>query len=161
MAGGEQHNERHISAERRAEIVRLRDEGLTFREISAEIGLSLRAVWKHYQNAMRDIPAGIVEAHAENAAVRKAEQLRRIDMQREAVVEVMTAKHVTVSQGRVVRDDDGEPILDDAPVLAAVDRLVKLDDEEAKLLGLYAEQKISHSGGVTYEIVGVDMSKLT
>jgi AcrR family transcriptional regulator len=159
MAGGEQRNERHISAERRVRIVELRDQGLTFREIVAETGLAYGTVWQHYQKAMRDLPAAISEAHAERAAERVGEQLRRIDMEREAVMEVLTARHVTVNQGRVVTED-GQPILDDAPVLAAVDRLVKLDDQEAKLLGLYAEQKVNLSGGLKYEIVGVSPEDL-
>jgi hypothetical protein len=44
----------------------------------------------------------------------------------------------------VVRDKDPEtgeimdPIIDDAPVLAAIDRLVKIEDRMSKLLGLDA-----------------------
>lgn len=140
MAGGEQRNERHESAIRRARIVELRDAGLTFREIAAEVGLAYQTVWDHYQKAMRDIPAAAVAAHRELIARRRDEQLRRIDMEREAVMEVLAARHVTVSNGQIIRED-GQPILDDAPVLVAVDRLVKLDDQEAKLLGLYAPTK--------------------
>lgn len=157
--GGERGNQRHASAQRRAEIVRLRDEGLTFREISEETGLALNAVWNHYQKAMRDIPAAAVAAHAEQLAARREEQLRRIDMEREAVTGVLAARHVTVSNGKVIYEGE-EPLLDDAPILNAVDRLVKLDDQEAKLLGLYAKTEVNVSGGVKYELVGVDPGDL-
>lgn len=140
MPGGERRNERHQSATRRARIVELRDAGLTFREIAAEVGLAVPTVWQHYQKAMRDIPASAVAAHRELITQRRDEQLRRIDMEREAVMEVLAARHVTVSNGQIIRED-GQPILDDGPVLTAVDRLVRLDDQEAKLLGLYAPTK--------------------
>ena len=157
---GEHGNQRHESAVKRARIVELRDAGLTFREIGEEIGLAVAAVWNHYQAAMRAIPAAAVAVHHENAAARLDEQLRRVDMEREAVMAVLTARHITISNGVAVRVD-GEPVLDDAPVLTAVDRLVKLDDQEAKLLGLYAEQKVNLSGGIRYEVVGVDGCDLT
>lgn len=159
MADREYGNRRHQSAQLRARIVELRDEGLTFREIAAEVNRDVHSTWTHYQKAMRDIPAPMVAAHAEQVANRREEQLRRIDMEREAVLEVLAARHVTVSNGKVMYEDDA-PILDDAPVLAAVDRLIKLDDQEAKLLGLNAKTEISHSGGVKYEVVGVPVEDL-
>ena len=72
---GEHGNQRHNSAERRKRIVELRDEGLSFRAIAAEINLDLKSVWIHYQKAMREIPAEAVAAHAANQAKRRAEQL--------------------------------------------------------------------------------------
>ena len=105
---------------------------------------------------MREIPASAVAAHAENAASRRAEQLNRIDMEREVVMGVLEGSHVTVSNGKIMYD-----VADSGPVLAAVDRLHKLDDQEAKLLGLYAEQKLNLSGGVRYELVGIDPADLT
>jgi IS30 family transposase len=157
---GEHGNHRHVSAQRRKRVVELRDEGLSFRQIAAEVGIDVHTAWRHYQAACRAIPAEAIAAHAANQAKRRAEQLERIDMERESVMEVLTAFHVTVSQGRVVSLDDGGPIEDTAPVLAAIDRLVKLDDQEAKLLGLYAEQKMAVSGGVRYEVVGVNPDDL-
>ena len=163
MAGGEQDGQRHESALRRVRIVELRDAGLTFREIAEEVGLSLAATWEHYQKAMRQIPAAAVAAHAERVAARREEQLRRVDMEREAVVAVLAARHITISNGHVVseitgHDDDGKPIygdpvLDDAPVLAAVDRLIKLDDQEARLLGMYPKQSEVSTGGLVRYVI--------
>lgn len=157
---GEHGNQRHQSAQLRKRIVELRDQGLSFREIAAEVNRAVDTTWRHYQNAMREIPAAAVAAHAETMAARRDEQLRRIDLERESVMEVLTAFHVTVSQGRVVNLDSGDPVADTAPVLAAVDRLVKLDDQEAKLLGLYAKTEVNVSGGVKYEVVGVPVEDL-
>lgn len=153
MAGGDLANRRKEGALLRARIVELRDQGLSFRTIAAEVDRDVHAVWNHYQAAMREIPAADVRRHQENAARRLDEQLRRIDMERDAVMEVLTARHVTISNGRIMAEitgygEDGKPvygppILDDSPVLAAVDRLHKLDDQEAKLLGLYPKVQIS------------------
>ncbi len=154
MAGGEYGNERHEAALRRDRIVELRDQGLTFREIAVEVGVSHQRVWQLYQRAMRDRP--VVAVHEERKKQRLAAQLQRIDMEREVAEALVTSAHqvITVS-GKVLEAEDS------GPVLAAMDRLVKLDDQEAKLLGLYAEQKMAVSGGLRYEVVGIAPEDLT
>lgn len=157
MVAGEHGAQRHQSAELRTQIVKLRNDGLTFRQIAAEVHRSLDVVWNHYQKAMRDIPAAAVAAHAEQVAARREEQLRRIDLEREAVMEVLAKSKRTVitPSGKVIPD-----VEDDQALLAAVDRLVKLDDQEAKLLGLNAKTEVNVSGGVSYQLVGVDPADL-
>lgn len=156
MAGGDHGNQRHEAAQRRARVVELRNQGLGFREIAAETGLGLATVWRHYEYAMRELPAPFVAAAAAQETERRAEQLARIDMERDVVMGVLTANHVTVSNGKVISE-----VPDSGPVLAAIDRLVKLDNQEAELLGLKAEQKVAHSGAVRYELVGIDPADLT
>jgi hypothetical protein len=57
---------------------------------------------------------------------------------------------------------DGAPLLDDAPVLAAVDRLLKVQERRAKLLGLDVpvKRQVEVDGGLRYEVVGVDLDQL-
>lgn len=156
MAGGDFAASAHETAELRRRIVELRDQELSFRQIAAIVGRDLHAVWNHYQTAMRQVPAAAVEEHQKKVASRLDEQLRRIDMEREVLMEILAKRHVTISNGHVVSeiigtDEDtgkpiyGEPFEDDAPTMAAVDRLGKLDDQEAKLLGLYPKQQVSIS----------------
>jgi hypothetical protein len=61
---------------------------------------------------------------------------------------VLEANHITVSQGRVVcvagPDGDEVPVPDDAPVLNAIDRIVKIDQEIAKIYGAYAPTRHEH-----------------
>lgn len=156
MAGGDLGNRRHETAELKARIIRLRDEGLSFREIADEVDRDVACVWRHYKTEMDKIPVPDATAHAARAEQRKEAQLRRIDMQREIHEAIIMAAHKTVTVSGKILDVD-----DHGPIFAATDRLVKLDNQEAELLGLKSEQRVSHSGGVTYEIVGVDMSKLT
>jgi len=157
VVAGEHGNQKHQTAQLRKRIVELRDEGLSFRDIGAEVNRDVATVWHHYQKAMRDIPAPMVAAHAEQVAHRRAEQLRRIDLEREAVMEVLTktGRTVVTASGKVIED-----VEDDATILAAVDRLVKLDAQEADLLGLKAKIEVDHSGDVTYRFIGASPDEL-
>lgn len=154
MAGGEMKGSRsRDTAELRRRIVELRDQDWGFREIAAEVDRDLHTVWSHYQKAMRQIPAAAVEEHQKKVASRLDEQLRRIDMAREPLEEIVFGHHVQVSNGIVVRPITGrdgsgkpvygEPITDFEPVMKAIDRLGRLDDQEAKLLGMYPKQTIA------------------
>lgn len=51
---------------------------------------------------------------------------------------VVETEHIAVSHGRVVYGPDGEPLKDHAPVLQAIDRLLRIEERLAKLLGLDA-----------------------
>jgi hypothetical protein len=125
---------------------------MEFREIAAEVGRDVSTVWRHYQRAMRAIPAAAIEEHQKKIAQRLDEQLQRIDLERDVLMDILTKRHVHISNGRVVLElkgfDNGKPIYgepyeDDAPTMQAIDRLGRLDDQEAKLLGLYPKQTIS------------------
>lgn len=168
MAGGDFGGSTHQSAELRRRIVELRDQELSFRQIAAEVGRDLNTVWYHYQAAMRQIPAAAVEEHQKKVAARLDEQLRRIDMEREVLMEILAKRHVVISNGHIVseivgEDEEtgrpiyGEPFEDDAPTMAAIDRLGKLDDQEAKLLGMYPKQQVS----ITRETSELDAAVIT
>jgi hypothetical protein len=156
------------------EAAALRARSWTYRQIGEALGMSTSTAYDAVQRALAD-------TLAEPAAAVRALELEKLDALERAVLVVLEREHVTVSQGRVVRrrtdeieqvngedkvDDDGNPvyvwedILDDSPVLAAVDRLLKVADRRAKLLGLDAATKLDVSGGVKYEIVGVPADQL-
>jgi len=141
------------TAERDAEAARLRARGLSYRAIAARMGVDVSTAHAAVQRALK----ATVE---EPAADVRVLELERLDRMYETVMGVLERKHVTVSNGKVVTLDD-EPIEDDGPVLAAVDRLLRIQERRAKLLGLDAEKKINLSGGVQYEIVGVSPEDLT
>lgn len=142
------------TAERDAEACRLRSRGMSYRDIARELGYaSMGGAYRAVQRALADI----VREPAEEA---RQLELDRLDAALEAVMKVMATEHVVIQHGRVV-ELDGRPVPDDAPVLAAVDRIVKLSESRRKLLGLDAAQKLDVSGEVRYEIVGVDIDDLT
>jgi hypothetical protein len=145
-------------AERNAQIVALKNEGLTFREIAARMSIPVATAHRGFNEALERI----IEPEA---ARYRAEQAVRLAGMREVVMEVLAAKHVTVQNGRVVReitghDSAGKPVYgpaieDDGPVLAAVDRLLKIEEAERKLLGLDVKPEVEVSGTLRYVITGV------
>lgn len=140
------------SAERDAEAARLRAGGWTLQQIADHFGVNRSSV-------KRMIDRVLAETIEEPAAQVRAFELERLDLMWQAVMKVLEARHVTVSQGKVVYLGD-EPLADDAPVLQAVDRLLKIQARRAALLGLDAPAKQEVGGKLTYEIAGVDLDKL-
>ncbi len=154
-----------------AEATRLRSRGYSYRRIATEMNTCVSHAYQLVQNALK-------ETLEEPAAELRALELRRLDGELERLADleeqvkaVLGAQHVTVQQGQVVMLD-GQPIPDDAAKLAAVDRLLKIEDarrknsaERRKLLGLDAAQKLEQqvevSGALRYEVVGVDPADLT
>lgn len=159
--GGDVSNKRHIAAERRKQVVTLRDEGMTFPDIATEMGLALSTVWEHYQNAMREVPAEAIARHRANQEERVAEQLARIDMSRQMTMKILSRHHVAFDvKGQVILFN-GEYYEDCKPAMDAMKLLVTLDDQEAKLLGLHAAQKIQADVTVNYTLVGVSVDDLS
>lgn len=121
-------------AEHDAECARLYDRGHTYRQVGEIMGVSESAAHRAVQ---RVLEATVREA---GDALRETE-LRRLDAMYVAAMDVLEREHYTVSNGQIIRLH-GEPLLDDAPVLQAIDRMLKIQQRRAKLLGLDAPTKI-------------------
>lgn len=95
----------------------------------------------------------------------------RLDHMRREVLRVLETTHYKVSEGRVIyhapcdcpqglygdRCPHWKPLEDDSPVLAAVDRLLKIEERQAKLHGLDAPVKQSvEVTNVTVKVEGAD-----
>lgn len=133
---------------RRTRVVQLRTEGRTFREIAKELGVSVGLVHN-------DFDASIERVLEPNVAAYRAEHVARLHQMRAVVKDVLERRHLLVSaSGRVAVDENEEPLEDDGVVLAATDRLLKIDEAERKLLGLDAKPELSVTGNLTYEILG-------
>lgn len=146
--------------ERDNRIVELKREGRSFQQIADELGISKSGAILGFQR----VKARVDQRADRNYEAYRDEQLARIATLRAVVEDVMHARHVSISNGHVVSEIVGtdpvtdkpiygDPYEDTAPTLAAVDRMVKLDEREAKLLGLDAKTEIDHSGVVQYEII--------
>ena len=157
------------NARLRAQVADLREtRGWTYRAIATELTISPATAWRYHEAWIRELRQGSTELQqrAEAALREQHEMLRtereRLEMERDAAVEVLTARHLTVSNsGVVVTDENGDVLEDDGPVLAALDRLtrirgdlVKLADHEAKLLGLYSATKMQTDVQVSYTVGG-------
>lgn len=80
------------------------------------------------------------------ARVEKA--LARLDALEEAAHQVLRRAHITVNNGRIILLD-GMPLPDSGPVLAAIDRLIKIEDARqrnndalCRILGLNAPTQV-------------------
>jgi hypothetical protein len=122
-------------AARDAEILRARSElHLSYRQLAERFQMSKSGVEAAIQRGLRAIVA-------EPAADVRAMELERLDQLARAALGVLGTNHPTVSQGRLVRGEDGRPIADPMPRLHAIDRLLRISDRRAKLLGLDAPVK--------------------
>jgi hypothetical protein len=95
-----------------------------------------------------------------------AEEVRQVELAKLDELEldfrrVKNTEHVKVAGGTIVRDENGVPLIDDSPVLAAGDRLLKIQERRARLLGIDAPERVAATTTVRYEVVGVDIGALT
>jgi hypothetical protein len=116
---------------RDAEALSYRARGFTYQRIANEMGWTDRSAAR--KACERALAADIRETTEEAKAI----LLMDLNAAKQAVWAVLEANHLVISDGRVVTLDDA-PIPDDEPVLRAVDRLVKIDQEIAKIYGVYA-----------------------
>ena len=143
------------SAKRDAAAAELRGQGRPYQQIADDLGYGNRGnAWRAVQNARADVA---------RAPVAKLVQIEteQLDELYARALEILDTTHITVQQGRVVTMLDREtntevPIPDSGPKLAALNVAVKIRESYRNLLGLNAEKKINLSGGVRYEIVGIN-----
>lgn len=134
----------HFAEEERV-CYELRLAGKSIRQISDLTGIPPSTVYRRLECAIN----GLLQEPRE--AVIKME-LDRLDRLQQVVVGVMEQQHFVVSEGRVVRpivgmDEKnkpifGEPLIDSAPKLAAVDRFLKIQDRRDRYLGLGAPTRV-------------------
>ena len=88
---------------------------------------------------IREVRAGIPET---DLAAAKAKHLDVMDLLADTMAELMEAPlPPAYSNGRPIYDEDGTMVRDFGPRMAAADRLVKINERVAKVLGLDAPVK--------------------
>lgn len=122
----------------------------TYQEIADRFGYYDRSeAWRGIQRAKQDVLRPAVEKLIQT----EAEQLDALFV---AAMEILEREHIMVSHGHVVKDDDGQPILDDGPRLAAVREMRQIRESYRKLFGLDAPSRVS----VDAEKLGQEISRL-
>jgi hypothetical protein len=127
-----------ITAERRAKALALKVAGVSYEQIAGQLQYADRA------SAYKDIERALKQRKKDQdgaADLAVSLELERLDAMERAVWAVLRRQHVLVSGGKVVKDDSGRTMVDDAPTLAAIDRLVKIQERRARYLGLDAPQR--------------------
>lgn len=138
------------TAERDAEAARLRTQGFTYQQIGDQLGMTKTTAHKACMRALSDIVREPAEDLLKVELERLDAQLVRLNSLEAAARKVLQARHITVNNGHIIYHPGTEqPMEDDGPVLAAIDRLVKIEaarnqnsERRAKLLGLDAALKV-------------------
>jgi uncharacterized small protein (DUF1192 family) len=123
------------SAERDAQACRLKARRMSYAKIAERLG------YYDGREAYRGVQRALAAVVQEPAAELLQLELQQLDMLARQVLKVLERRHVTVSHGQLVYHD-GKPLVDDGPVLQAVDRLLKIQERRAKLLGLDAPKRL-------------------
>ncbi|MEU1445498.1 hypothetical protein [Streptomyces mirabilis] len=151
------------TARRDAEACELRSKGWTYRQIADHFGISSRTAWEAVQEALKAIVKEPAEAALQFELDRLDAELVRLGELEEAAREILDRHHVTVANNGQIVHHDGAPLLDDGPVLQAIDRLLKIEDQRRrngesrrKLLGMDAPSRVS----VEAEQLGREISRL-
>lgn len=128
-------------AERRSKLIKMRLAGHSFDECAAKLGYSSRsAATRDFTRAFEQVA---IEQRASVEVYREVELAKLDDLTIKAT-RILLGRHYVVTQaGKLVEDPEtGLPLLDDGPTLQAIDRLLKIQDRRAKLLGLDSPQKV-------------------
>lgn len=149
-------------AVRDAEVRDLILAGYSQAEIAARLGTTEATVSRSKTRILDTIRRPPTDELLDREVERLEAALRRCDDNEATVRRVMARKHITVSNGRAVYDETGEPVIDDEMVFKAMDRIQKIEAHRlavasrlAALLGLNQPAKTEISGSLTYEIVGL------
>lgn len=132
------------SAILRKEALALRLEGHSLLAIGEKLGISLPYAHRVVSKALRDIPNGEAEEL-------RTLELTRLDGLQLEVMEVLRRFHPYVHAGQIVmvKDDttgNSYPLADDSLILSSVDRLLKIQERRAKLVGLDKPEKKELTG---------------
>lgn len=130
--GGNGRFERTLDGELRdAEACRLRTRGLTYQQIADALDYGNR------HNARRAIKEALDRVKVEAVDELRKFQLDELNYLTVRALKVLERKHIAVTQQGVVLHK-GRPVLDDDPALKAIDRLLRIAERRAKLMGLDA-----------------------
>jgi len=131
--------------------------GYSYKEIAAELGVhksqAIRAVQRAVRAVVQDAGEQVLRLHMD-----------RLEYLYGKAVEIAEADHVVVSHGKVITmpGEDGveRPLKDHGPTLAALREARASLESFRRLVGMDKPAKVEHSGGVTYQVVGVDPEDL-
>lgn len=150
MAKGEpphhQPSHRAMVAQRRARAIELKNRGLSWQQVAEQMPYLDSEGAPSAAYACVDVTRALKQANKELSMgleeYREAARMR-LDGLRRQVFAVLARPHYVLHQGQIVRDEDGNPMRDDGPILAAVDRLLRIEERQAKIDGTDASEKLT------------------
>ncbi len=134
-----------------ARACELRSAGQTYQQIADELGYSDPSA------AKKAVDRALASAVAEPAGRLRTLELARLDAALQVAFRVLHEEHVAASFGKLIIDPrTGKPVRDNGPNLQAIDRIVKIGERRAKLLGLDAAVKVE---AVTVDAVEAEIRR--
>lgn len=155
---------------RRWKAVTLQNRGLTHKMIATEMLEEYRRTTGNLTmtliQAERHVSVDITRALKEyrkrtDQAIEEkltAAGLRLNDIRRQ-LFGVITRTHYVLHAGEIVKDEAGNPLRDEAPLLAALNQLRALEEQQARLEGTNAREKIDIALGRRVEEEAMDVTE--
>ncbi|HEY8976299.1 MAG TPA: hypothetical protein VIN75_18940 [Burkholderiaceae bacterium] len=123
-------------AERDGEAARLKSRGLTYAQIARNLD------YADASGAYRAVQRALAAAPVEGGDELRRLQSDLIDALTAQAFEVLESTHYAHTvHGDLIHGPDGQPMIDDMPVLHAIDRLIRLAERRSKLMGLDAPSR--------------------
>lgn len=151
------------TAERDAQAASLRKRGWSPDMIAKELGVARSTVYDMLERAYRAVRSESAGEARQMDLDRLDDMIRDLERDEAGVRDLMGGRHVTVSQGRVVYDDNGEPVPDQAFALQCMDRIERMRrqrldimNRRARYLGLDMPAQAEVATQVTYRIIGLE-----
>lgn len=134
--------------------------GMTYDELAERFGFSHRT---DARNAVLRAKADVARPAVTKLIATESEELDALYAE---AVAILQRHHVTVSHGKVItwrnpETEQEEPLQDDGPKLAAIQTALRVRESYRKLHGLDQPAQVAVSGGVKYEVVGINAEDLT
>ncbi len=148
------------SVENDIKAAELRSKSLSYRQIATQLGVTAGTAYQMVQRGIREIPT-------EGAEEARRIELAKLDTVEQAAWTVLESLHFVMIEsgphaGEIIYHPDrpDEPLADSAPVLAAIDRIVKTSESRRRMLGLDAPKQ-SIVNVVTEDMVDREITRLT
>lgn len=125
--------------------------------IAEDLGISQPRV----SQIIAEVRASIPEPDRQQMIASSLELIAHVKDQALELVEMAGAPIFVGKDGIIATDEHGNVVRDYSMRINALKTALAADDVMSKRLGLDAATKVEHSGGVKYEIVGVDLEALS
>jgi hypothetical protein len=132
----------------RAEAARLKALGTPLEGIAESFGWFSEEGLPDTSRVATAIRAHLASMYRFTVDEMKVIELQSLDELEYRLWKLLDGQHVVISQGRIVRDENGDPVPDSRFVLETADRIQKVKDQRAKMMGLYAPAK--------FEVISID-----
>lgn len=151
--GGAKTNTRTIEGRKKqVRALELRAAGHSFQQIADIMKAEGHGNINSPQHARVLVQRGLAHMIQEPAEDVVKMEMTRLDLLTKKGFEILNGLHVMIHQGLIVKDEDGNVLQDVGPQLAAIDKLIKVMERRAKMLGIDKPSKVDLKADVNAEV---------